>query len=246
MIKSETVPEVCEGDIPSYYPLLPNRLFYPFADQLHCTFTVRYYIYTVQMIVERHFVPFSATHKSQNTPSKYMKLKNNHSKHCSIERAFNSKLPADDSISCFKPRTTDAHVVPGLTLIMLNLSRQIFWWFTTLLPKSADHMDGRHLARLPLASLLSFLINRSYTCQLANRHLMLYGFSIFPNSERGHTWKQPNAKACSLRAVWEVYGYSMVCIENQYQEVQSDHSFWFARLGLLITGNNKRLHWFNW
>ena len=95
------------------------------------------------MIVERHFVPFSATRKSQNTPSKCMKLKNNHSinnnnnntyialirmrsKLCSIERAFNSKLPADDSISRFKPRTTDVHVIPGLMLIMLNLSRQIF------------------------------------------------------------------------------------------------------------------------
>ena len=87
---------------------------------------LRYYTYTVQMIVERHFVPFSATRKSQNTPSKCMKFKNNHSKHCSIERAFNSKLPADDSISPFKPRTTDVHVIPGLMLIMLNLSRQIF------------------------------------------------------------------------------------------------------------------------
>ena len=122
---------------------------------------------------------------------------------------------------------------------MLNLSRQIFWWFTTLLPKSADHIDERHLARLPLASLLSFSSNRSYTCQLANRHLMLYGFSIFPNSERGHAWKQPNVKACSLRTVWEVYGYSMVFIENQYREVQSDHSFRFAQLGLLVTGNKK-------
>ena len=209
------VPEVCEGDIPCYYLLFPNRLFYPFVDQLHCKFTVRYYTYTVQMIVERPFVPFSATHKSQNTPSKCMKLKNNHSKHCSSETAFNSKLPADDSISPFKPRTTDVHVIPGLMLIMLYLSRQIFWWFTALLPKSADHIDERHLARLPLASLLSFLSNRSYTCQLANRHLMLYGFSIFPNSERGQTWKQPNVKACSLRTVWEVYGYSMVFIENR-------------------------------
>ena len=126
VIMCETVPEVCEGDIPSYYRLFPNRLFYPFVDQLHCKFTVRYYTYTVQMIVQRHFVPFSATRKSQNTPSKCMKLKNNHSKHCSIERAFNSKLPADDSISRFKPRTTDVHVIPGLMLIMLNLSRQIF------------------------------------------------------------------------------------------------------------------------
>ena len=90
VIMCETVPEVCEGDIPSYYRLFPNRLFYPFVDQLHCKFTVRYYTYTVQMIVQRHFVPFSAKRKSQNTPSKCMKLKNNHSKHCSIERAFNS------------------------------------------------------------------------------------------------------------------------------------------------------------
>lgn len=75
VIMCETVPEVCEGDIPSYYRLFPNRLFYPFVDQLHCKFTPRYYTYTVQMIVERHFVPFSATRKSQNTPSKCMKLK---------------------------------------------------------------------------------------------------------------------------------------------------------------------------
>lgn len=40
VIMCETVPEVCEGDIPSYYPLFPNRLFCPFVDQLHCKFTV--------------------------------------------------------------------------------------------------------------------------------------------------------------------------------------------------------------
>lgn len=40
VIMRETVSEVCEGDIPSYYPLFPNRLFYPFVDQLHCKFTV--------------------------------------------------------------------------------------------------------------------------------------------------------------------------------------------------------------
>lgn len=34
------VPEVCEGDIPCYYLLFPNRLFNPFVDQLHCKFTV--------------------------------------------------------------------------------------------------------------------------------------------------------------------------------------------------------------
>lgn len=207
-------PRGLRRDIPWYYSLFPNRLVYPFVDQLRLQYVITPIPFR-WLLKDLLYRSGSATRKSQNTPSKCMKLKNNHSKHCSIERAFNSKLPADDSISPFKPGTTDVHVIPGLMLIMLYLSRQIFWWFTALLPKSADHIDERHLARLPLASLLSFLSNRSYTCQLAKRHLMLYGFSIFPNSERGQTWKQPNVKACSLRTVWEVYGYSMVFIENQ-------------------------------
>lgn len=212
----ETVPEVCEGDIPSYYPLFPNRLFCPFVDQLHCKFTVLtlLHLYRTDDCWKTFCTVLCHTQITEYTFKMHEIKKNNHSKHCSIERAFNSKLPADDSISRFKSRTTDVHVVPGLMLIMLNLSLHIFRWFTTLLPKRTDHRWTSFSASATGRFVVLFS-NRSYTCHLANRHLMLYGFSIFPNSERGHTWKQPNAKACSLRAVWEVYGYSMVCIENQ-------------------------------
>lgn len=40
VIMCKLVSQICEGDIPSYYSLYPNRVFYPFMDQLRLQYVI--------------------------------------------------------------------------------------------------------------------------------------------------------------------------------------------------------------